>query len=232
MPQIFSSESLSTANLIVDAIYEGDGDGQLASEPISNLLPGCGNMGGFRIAGKEKDKLFVALFTTGEDKDWPDRIDLATGQFIYYGDNKMPGHELHDTPKRGNLVLKRVFDLLHGSPPNRQLIPPFFIFQKCITQKSARAVQFKGLAVPGHPSLSATGDLVAVWKTTANQRFQNYRSAFTILDVPIVERTWLQNLKQPTDRLTNSPTPWAIWVQTGKISSPYFRADNINPFNR
>jgi Restriction endonuclease AspBHI N-terminal len=133
-------------------------------------------MGGFRIAGKQKDKLFVALFTTGEDKDWPDRIDLATGQFVYYGDNKTPGYELHNTHKGGNLVLKRVFDLLHGSPPNRKLIPPFFIFQKCITQKSARAVQFKGLAVPGHPSLSATADLAAVWKTTANQRFQNYRS--------------------------------------------------------
>jgi len=105
MPQTISFESLPTANLIVDAIYEGDKDGQLATEPISNLLPGCGNMGGFRIAGKEKDKLFVALFTTGEDKDWPDTIDLATGQFIYYGDNKKPGHELHDTHKGGTWSL-------------------------------------------------------------------------------------------------------------------------------
>lgn len=119
MPQIIGFESLRTAPLIVDAIYEGDKDGQLSSEPISNLLPGCGNMGGFRIAGKQKDQFFVALFTTGEDKDWPDRIDLTTGQFIYYGDNKTPGHELHDTHKGGNLVLRRVFDLLHGSPPNR-----------------------------------------------------------------------------------------------------------------
>ena len=58
MPQIFSSESLSTANLIVDAIYEGDGDGQLASEPISNLLPGCGNMGGFWDSWKGEGQAF------------------------------------------------------------------------------------------------------------------------------------------------------------------------------
>jgi Restriction endonuclease AspBHI N-terminal len=117
--------------------------------PIAKLLPGCGNMGGFRLAGKGQDKLFVALFTTGQEKDWPDRIDLNTGQFTYYGDNRTPG-ELHKTPLGGNRVLRRVFDLLHGSPPQRELIPPFFVFQKYPTQKSARSVQFKGLAVPGY----------------------------------------------------------------------------------
>jgi hypothetical protein len=125
MPRIVECESLSSADLIIDAIYEGR-DSQLASDPISRLLPGCGNMGGFRLAGKGQDKLFVALFTTGQEKDWPDRVDLNTGQFTYYGDNRTPGHELHDTPLGGNRVLRRVFDLLHGSPPQRGLIPPFF----------------------------------------------------------------------------------------------------------
>jgi hypothetical protein len=67
---------LGTSDLIVDAIYEGTS--QLASDPISRLLPGCGNMGGFRVAGKGQDKQFVALFTTGQEKDWPDSIDLNT----------------------------------------------------------------------------------------------------------------------------------------------------------
>jgi hypothetical protein len=216
MPRLIEFESLSSADLIVDAIYEGK-DSQLASDPISRLLAGCGNMGGFRLAGRGQDKLFVALFTTGQEKDWPDRVDLNTGQFTYYGDNRTPGHELHDTPQGGNRVLRRVFDLLHGSPPQRELIPPFFVFQKYATQKSARAVQFKGLVVPGHPSLSATEDLVAVWKTSGGQRFQNYRSVFTILDIAVIERKLLNEFISGSDtRLSQSPDVWKQWVLTGR----------------
>jgi hypothetical protein len=174
-------------------------------------------MGGFRLAGKGQDKQFVALFTTGQEKDWPDRIDLNTGQFTYYGDSRTPGHELHSTPLGGNRVLRRVFDLLHGSPPQRELIPPFFVFQKYPTQKSARAVQFKGLSVPGHPGLSATEDLVAVWKTSGGRRFQNYRSVFTILDVGVIERTRLRGfIAGQAGRPSDAPEVWNQWVQTGK----------------
>jgi Restriction endonuclease AspBHI N-terminal len=96
MRQVIAFEDLGSTDLIVDAIYDGK-DNSLASDPISRLLPGCGNMGGFRLAGTGQDKQFVALFTTGLEKDWPDRIDLNTGQFTYYGDNRTPGHELHTT---------------------------------------------------------------------------------------------------------------------------------------
>ena len=100
MPQVVEFESLGTADLIVDAIYEGKS--QLASDPISRLLPGCGNMGGFRLAGKGQDKQFVALFTTGQEKDWPDRIDLNTGQFTYYGDNRRPATNCIKPPVTGS----------------------------------------------------------------------------------------------------------------------------------
>ena len=173
-------------------------------------------MGGFRLAGKGQDKQFVALFTTGQEKDWPDRIDLNTGQFTYYGDNRTPG-ELHKTPLCGNRVLRRVFDLLHGSPPQRELNPPFFVFQKYPTQKSARSVQFKGLAVPGYGGLSATEDLVAVWKTSRGQRFQNYRSVFTILDLAVIERARLRGfLAGHATRSSDAPEVWNRWVQTGE----------------
>jgi hypothetical protein len=134
MPRLIEFESLSNADLIVDAIYEGK-DSQLASDPISRLLPGCGNMGGFRLAGKGQDKLFVALFTTGQEKDWPDRIDLNTRQFTSYGDNRTPGHELHDTPLGGNRVLRRVFDLVHGSPPQRDWFRRFSFFRNTRRKK-------------------------------------------------------------------------------------------------
>ena len=213
--KIVEFSNIQTSNFFVDAIYEGSSDGKIAGEPISNILTGGGNMGGFRIAGKGPDKNFVVLFTTGEDKDWPDRIDLNTGKFTYYGDNKTPGHELHDTPKHGNTVLRRVFEHLHSTPACRKQIPPFFVFTKHPTTKSSRAVQFKGLAVPGYTGLSATEDLVAVWKTTNNQRFQNYRAEFTILDVPVLERAWVDDVIAGNANSTNAPKVWTQWIETG-----------------
>jgi hypothetical protein len=213
-------DQLSDADLVVDAVYEGRAGSHLAVEPLSRLLPGIGNLGGFRAAGRGADKKFVVLYTSGEDKDWPDVLDLSTGQFVYFGDNKKPGHELHDTSPGGNRILKRVFELLHGSPPDRVRVPPFFVFQKFSTGVSARSVQFKGLAVPGSYSLPATADLVAVWKTTAGQRFQNYRSTFTILDAPVIARAWLRDLESGKNPLTSAaPRAWSNWVNSGRYEA-------------
>ena len=206
---------LRVSDLYVDAIYEGGGSVGELGDPISKLLPGCGNLGGFRPAGRGTSKKFVVLYTSGEDKDWPDTLDLNTGRFTYYGDNKKPGYELHNTPKKGNLILRYVFECLHSTPPIRKDIPPFFVFMKYPTIESSRSVQFKGLAVPGFPGLAPTDDLVAVWKTTSNQRFQNYRSTFTILDLAIVGRKWIQDLSTGKPETDNAPQAWFAWRQKG-----------------
>lgn len=208
-------EQLSMSNLIVDCIYESDADGQLAGEPISKLLPGSGNMGGFRVSGRGNRKNWVVLFTTGEDRDWPDSLDLNTGKFVYFGDNKTPGHELHDTRAGGNKVLRHAFARLHDEASPRIDVSPFFIFKKHQTKNGARSVQFKGLAVPGFPGLSATEDLVAVWKSTDGQRFQNYRSTFTILDAPVVSRDWIADLVAGNPDTHNAPKAWLKWASTG-----------------
>jgi hypothetical protein len=156
------------------------------------------------------------MFTTGEDGDWPDTLDLNTGQFVYYGDNKSPGHELHDTHAGGNKVLRYTFERLHDAHGARDGIAPFFIFKKFATANGARSVQFKGVAVPGFPGLSATEDLVAVWKTTNGQRFQNYRSVFTILNIPVVERSWINELAVGNFNSTNAPNIWRDWLGKGK----------------
>jgi len=78
---------LASSELFVDAIYEGKAGGQLAGEALSNLLPGVGNLGGFRASGRGAVKKLVVLYTSGEDSDWPDMLDLRTGQFIYYGED-------------------------------------------------------------------------------------------------------------------------------------------------
>ena len=218
MSRIFCHRDLLKANLIVDAVYESSADGQLSGEPISKLLPGSGNMGGFRVSGRGDRKNWVVLFTTGEDRDWPDSLDLNTGKFIYFGDNKTPGHELHDTRAGGNKVLRHAFARLHDDTEPRADVSPFFIFKKHHTKNGARSVQFKGLAVPGFQGLSATEDLVAVWKSSDGQRFQNYRSTFTILDSPVVPRAWIADLVAGNPNTSNAPKAWREWVATGTYS--------------
>lgn len=216
--KIFPFHDLTTADLVIDAVYEGGSVGTSADDPLAKLL-GTGNMGGFRVRGKGEDKVFVALYTTGEDKDWPDFFDLNTGKFMYYGDNKTPGHELHDTPKHGNQILKHAFDLVHDSKSTRERVPPFFVFSKFPTAKSQRSIQFRGLAAPGFSNLSTTEDLVAVWKTTKGQRFQNYRATFTILNVPVVKRSWLQTLMLDKASVIDAPRAWLNWREKGKYEA-------------
>lgn len=213
--QVFDYKELNSVDLMVDAIYEGGGKAVRLGDPISKLLPGSGNLGGFRIAGIGPHKKFVVLFTTGEDKDWPDVIDLNTGQFTYFGDNKVPGRVIRTTKPGGNLLLERVFECLHSLPARRAEIPPFFVFSKCPTPGSGRSVQFKGLAVPGFPGVTANDDLVAVWKTSANQRFQNYRSVFTILDCATVSRKWIFDLAAGQPQSENAPKVWLKWMRSG-----------------
>ncbi|MBS3910104.1 MAG: restriction endonuclease [Actinobacteria bacterium] len=216
--KIIPFEDLERTDLIVDAVYEGGGAGYSLGDPISRLLPGCGNLGGFRHSGRGDRKKFVVLFTSGEDKDWPDSLDLNTGKFIYYGDNKTPGHELHETHKGGNRLLRNVFEWTHSNPPKRELVPPFFVFQKYQTSNSARSVQFKGLAVPGFSGATATDDLVAVWKTSNGQRFQNYRAVFTILDVPVIPRVWLDELVTSSIDYQITPKVWMDWKANGNYN--------------
>ncbi len=216
MVQILPFGALPKADLIVDAVYEGEPGGLLSGEALAHLLPGVGNQGGFRASGSGDDKKFVALFTSGEDKDWPDDLDPNTGRFVYYGDNKTPGHELHTTQRRGNRILRRVFDLLHENAPRRSKIPPFLVFSRYATPSSGRSVQYRGLAVPGFTGLPSTEDLVAVWKTSEGQRFQNYRAVFTILDVPQVSRAWIDDLKTGSIVSLHAPDAWREWVETGR----------------
>ena len=65
-----------------------------------------------------------------DDPDWPDFIEVYTGVFTYYGDNKKPGFDLHDTPRRGNKLLQSCFAILHNAPDQRVKSPPFLVFTK------------------------------------------------------------------------------------------------------
>jgi AspBHI-like restriction endonuclease len=68
---------------------------------IAKLSVGpVGNKGGFRYKGSPAagNVRLVVLYTSGKDVD---TVDEQTGVFMYHGDNKRPGRELHDTQRRG-----------------------------------------------------------------------------------------------------------------------------------
>ncbi len=212
----YSFDALSRADLIVDAVYEGGTVGNVGDDPLAVLLP-CGNQGGFRYKkGPDGDPLFVVLYSDLADPDWPDVLDVELGRFTYWGDNKRAGQQLTSTKRGGNQILQTMFDRLHGSVEERKRIPPFFVFTK---GPKGRDVVFRGLAVPGAPGITANEDLVAVWRTgERGKRFQNYRSLFSILDVPVVTRTWIADLVDGVCNGSNAPDAWSRW-RAGKTAS-------------
>lgn len=212
-------EDLAHSDLHIDAIYEGEEGGGLSGDPLSKLFPVLPNLGGFRVSGRNVDKNLVVLYTSGDEKDWPDSLDPYTGRFVYFGDNRRPGHELHQTNRGGNRILRHVFSLLHSETPERGKIPPFFVFLKTPTDTSSRSVQFKGLAVPGSQGLPSTADLVAIWKTSSGQRFQNYQAIFTVLDISAINRAWLFDLSNGAALTNNTPDAWSEWVHTGRYQA-------------
>jgi Restriction endonuclease AspBHI N-terminal/Restriction endonuclease len=206
-------DHLTGADLVLDRVYRGGTVGDTRDEPLSKLLR-VGNQGGFRPAGSvmQDSVKLVVLHTTGSEPDWPDALNPYTGTFTYYGDNREPGRALEDTPNKGNLLLSRVFDRLHGDAAERAKVPPFLLFDK---PGGGRDVRFRGLLAPGSDRLSGEEDLVAVWRTTSGQRFQNYQARFTVLDTPVVTRAWINQLMagQPLD--DQCPAAWRAWVRRG-----------------
>lgn len=168
-------------SLYVDAIYEADpSKPNIASEVLSKLL-GVKNQGGFRYLGKTECPKLVVLFTSGEDVYWRDELDGSLGVLLYYGDNKVPGTDLHKTNLHGNEILRYIFELAQSSNIEvRKKLPVILVFKKA---NGTRDVKFLGLAVPGIKGKPQKDWLTAVWGSNRNgDRFQNYKSYFTILD--------------------------------------------------
>jgi hypothetical protein len=205
---------LLDAGLLIDAVYQGGRAGNAKDDPLGPLLK-VSNSGGFRYRGRLDHLEMVVLTTSLNDPDWPDSLDRETGVFTYYGDNKRPGRKLHETPRKGNALLARIFeDAVEGSA-GRARVPPIFLFANTGVW---RDVQFLGLAIPGTSDLRTTEDLVAVWKTSSGHRFQNYRARFTVLDVGEIARVWIDSLVAGKDKTDSAPQAWLDWVRTGRIA--------------
>jgi hypothetical protein len=211
MQQVFSFDSLALTDLVIDAVYEGGKKGSTADDPLGKVIPGAGNQGGFRQVGGWTSPKAVILYSSADDPDWPDFIDVYTGVFTYFGDNKRPGRQLHDTGRRGNELLRYCFDILHNEPDQRIKIPPFLVFTK---GSKGRDVVFRGLAVPGIEG-DVEDDLVAIWRSKHRHRFQNYRAKFTILEAGTVSRQWLDALRAGDPLHPSEPKAWRNWIEHG-----------------
>lgn len=202
---------LHNTDLKVGVIYEGGTKGNVSDDVISKLMK-CENSGGFRKVGKTKpfDLKYVILFSTLQEERWLDTIDEDKKILIYHGDNKTPGKELLDTPKKGNLILKYSYEALERE--ERSKIPPFFIF----TKEVGRNVVFRGLAVPrkgNEENLHIIRDIVE------GKILENYKAWFDILNINIIDRRWIDDLKAGNGYHSKyAPKEWKYWIDTGKLT--------------
>lgn len=215
----YAFSDITTAPLVLDAVYAGGDAGNAGDDPLARMFPGAGNQGGFRqIGGRDFGKCRALLiYTSGRETDWPDQMNLERGTLTYYGDNRHPGKDLHDTSRGGNLLLKEMFDALNGPLQRRRLIPPIFVFAHT---QPGRAVKFRGLAVPGEAGVSPSESLIAVWRMSGDNRFQNYRATFTILDTkPLIKRSWINAIckGEPAANSEGAPPQWIEWLERGVI---------------
>ena len=58
-----SFSELDKSDLFIDAIYEGGNAGNAGDDPISKLLVGTGNQGGFRLVGPKNNRRWIVLYT-------------------------------------------------------------------------------------------------------------------------------------------------------------------------
>jgi hypothetical protein len=210
--KIIPIAELGSAELHVDAIYQGGRKGNAGDDPFPALLS-LSNQGGFRYRGNLSAIEMLVLTSSISDPDWPDTLDRETSVFTYFGDNKRPGRGIHETPRHGNEILRRIFEDANLGASQRTHVPPIFVFSNT---GEWRDVMFLGLAVPGVSEHPTSDDLVAIWRMSNGLRFQNYRARFTILDVPLVPRAWLQDLISGNSNSPHAPPPWKEWVQTGR----------------
>lgn len=210
---VFSRDDLSTADLLVDAIHAGGRAGNAGDDPLGPLL-GVSNQGGFRHLGRKEQPHLLVITTSMAEPDWPDALDVETGIFTYYGDNRKPGRSLHDTPRWGNSMLRDLFARAH-SASERQSVPPVLVF-RTLGAGTYRDAKFLGLAVPGAAGVPATQDLVALWSHSGGERFQNYKAMFTVLDVPRLSREWLDGIQSDKPISDYAPSVWLDWLHGGE----------------
>lgn len=219
--------------LYVDAVYKADPNKKNISADVLSKLLGVKNQGGFRYLGKTKEPNLVVLFTSGEDVYWRDELDSSLGVLLYYGDNKVPGTDLHKTKLHGNEILKYIFELAASDDIKiRKKMPPVLVFKK----DCGRDMKFLGLAVPGIKGKPSKDWLTAVWGCNKKgDRFQNYKSFFTILNTSSgsdvekgfgINLAWLNDVEQgKAFDSVYAPIEWKKYINKENFSPLFARVE-------
>jgi len=205
---------LGKLDLTAGTIYEGGRAGNASDDPLARILKG-GNAGSFRYCGSVGDLNYLIIIISPDDPNWADSIDIDSSTITCYGDNRRPGGRLLDTPKNGNLILKKLFGSLRSAKDPRKAVSPIFIFCRYPNQASPRSVQFIGIAAPGSPHVQATKSLTYIQRRINSQRFYNYCATFTILDIPMISRAWIDDLEAGQTNSKHRPIVWNMWQKSG-----------------
>ena len=214
MMTVIPFAQLEGVHLTADTVYEGGDTGNLSDDPLARLLKG-GNSGGFRYCGPVDNLNYLIITITTDSRQWTDTIVPETGTVVCYGDNRTPDHGIHDTPKHGNLLLRNIFKSLHSSIEPRSHVPPIFFFSKHPNKASPRSMRFLGLGAPGSPGLKPPNDLTRKQKRFESRPFWNYRATFTLLDVPVIKRAWIDDLETGEKDSLHRPIVWKMWLKSG-----------------
>lgn len=214
----------------IDAVYKGDPTLRGKKAEVLSKLMHVPNMRGFRrcTGSTIDDPLYIALFTSGEDIYWRDDLDTSLGILLYYGDQKTPGKDLHDTLFRGNYILREIFNrACSNNIEDRKRIPPVFVFKKA----GGSDIKFLGLAVPGIQGKPQKDWLTAVWGSNREgDRFLNYKSFFTVLntikgckaepDEAGISLAWLTDIENGHAYESDfAPVEWKKYIENKKYVS-------------
>lgn len=217
--------------LVTDAVYcpAEENKNNFSGEIISKLF-GVKTQGGFRYIGSKSSPKYIVIYTTGKELFWSDEFDPSFGLFLYYGDNKHPGTELHETNIHGNAILRNIFDFACSDDINmRKRIPPIFIVKG--GPEGGRDIQYIGLAVPGTNKTEKRNWLTAIWASDENgNRFQNYKALFTVLDTKdgsrfspndaSVDLRWLTDIQNDkTLESVYAPKSWVSYIEKRKFEA-------------
>ena len=220
-------ENLSDANLVIDRVYSSNGSANASGDVLSKLMH-VAAFGGFRKrkCKSSSDIAYIVLESTQKQIDWIDEINIETGNVTYFGDNRTPGHELHDTSNKGNEILRDIFNLV--SMQQRSKVPPFFYFES----SGGRDRRFIGLLVPGDYRIPEEDQLVAIWRNKEKERYQNYKATFTILNESVIEKRWLNDLLDGNGFESKfAPKSWLEWQKIG-IAKPLMSKRVVSFRNR
>lgn len=214
---IIKYDDLKNSDLIKGRIYRGGSTTLSDLFKIEGFKKSVGNASGFEPALIEKDGktrggeyAFVVLLDTGNKNEWPNKYDNTTKILTYYGDNKEPGNDIHNTKKGGNKFLFDVFEKSYKNKEDRMSIPPIFIFK---AKGEGGGREFIGLGVPGVVGESKDDCL----KRDNRNGVDNYVAKFTVLNTENISREWLKDLKDyyKSNLSENAPSEWIDFIEDG-----------------